>query len=425
MNKARAALLCFTLLTAIVLVAGAERANAVVKASDAIYSGNSQSKEVTSGTKISVFNQMLELSYPRNSVLIDVYDAGKLAGDQTVTITVYLPQGGSPNTKFYTLVSNIYKISVVDSAYRLVEPGQITISYNPGVSSTVADQLSIWYNPGLEQDGRWKEEGSINLGGITNASRKTVTAPFQFNGKEGYYAVFLGQRMFSEFSGGENLGVAWSHPHVLPLWAKGIVEPLPFTSPDQTVFGLVYDVNRLELTAMLVKGMGIQLPTKVEGVFGDVYEGDTPGAIDPSYFGGSYNWEAPGYHVFDQDRTPAHYVEAAARHGLVYGDPDGNFRPGDKLTRQEAAVIMARVANLKLSDDVNKVKLELEKMFSDGSDCSPWAAPAILAVVKAKIMEGEPVEGDSKLRRFDPEGYLTRAEAITLTYRLMKKLKKI
>jgi len=98
------------------------------------------------------------------------------------------------------------------------------------------------------------------------------------------------------------------------------------------------------------------------------------------------------------------------------------------LTREQAAVIIARVANLKLPTDVDKVKKDLEKIFpDDGSKISPWAAPAVLAVYKAKFMEGDKND-QGKVTAFRPNGELSklkRSEAAKITYLLLKKLKKI
>ncbi|MGQ9512510.1 S-layer homology domain-containing protein, partial [Thermodesulfitimonas sp.] len=151
-----------------------------------------------------------------------------------------------------------------------------------------------------------------------------------------------------------------------------------------------------------------------------------PADIDASYFGLGYSSVSGGVYIFDAAHLPVQYVETAARNGIITGYSDKTFRPQNKLTRQEAAVILARVANLRLMDDGEKVRAELSRIFEDADQIAPWAAASVLAAHRAKLIVGKPsANPKSKKLVFDPNGNLTRAEAITLTYRIMKKLKKI
>ena len=409
-------------------------------ASNPIVSGTSYSvSSLPTSGKITLFNKLLEFSYPKNNILVD--SNRQTATDQNVYFTVFLPEGGSPDYNKYILVSNIYQVSAAAGTY-LLEPGKLTISYDANVSPAVANQLAVWYSPSITVAGntyKWNGTNNINLGGITDSKKYTVTAPFQFSGTgTGYYAVFLAQQAFGEFN--TQSSTSWSYPCVMPLWAKGYVEPLPSGSTSGN-FGLSSNVNRLEFATMIVKGLGLTLKTKPtsesEQVFTDTFGGGTvyfyqatPENIDSSYFGSSYS-TASGYKIYDSNHMPVQYAETAARNGIVVGyrsETTGKyeFRPANSLTRQEAAVILARLSSLKLSDDGDQVKTELEALFDDASNIAPWAAPSVLAACKASLIAGKPsdVEGSTKLK-FDPAGNLTRAEAITLTYRLLKKLKKI
>lgn len=400
--------------------------------------------------KVSAFNGALQLTCSKDTVLVD--DEGAEAEDQTVSFVVYLGGGGSPDTRFYTLVSNIYKISVADSDYRLLSPGQLTLAYSSNVSNSVADQLAIWYSPADPEESAggkyiWDEDYNYNLGGLVNTGNHTVTVPFQLQGRKGYYAVFLAQRSFVEYEDSSDES-AWSYPYVMPLWAKGIVERLPVEDLDdddyKDYFGLSKDINRLEFTTMLVKGLGLTLSPAPEyekdQVFVDEFNGTKfyhaePDDIDETYFGDDYSTtyttfaSSPGgygYHIYDDDHMPVQFVETAVRHGIVNGFSDRTFKPQAPLTREQAAVILARAANLKISDDDKAVQNGLAKIFEDAGEVKPWAAPSLLAAAGAKLIEGkEGSDSKSKLRRFDPQGNLTRAEGIALTYRLLKKYKKI
>ena len=79
--------------------------------------------------------------------------------------------------------------------------------------------------------------------------------------------------------------------------------------PDDTM-------TRAEFAAIVVKGLG--LPTKEGGRFTDVLQGD--------WF---YN-----------------YVNTAQAYGIVTGVSEDEFHPGGTITREEAAVMVARAAKL-------------------------------------------------------------------------------
>lgn len=375
--------------------------------------------------KIEAFNRTFSLVYPRNTILVD---ASGNPAEKSITFSVYGNPVGAPEN--FTPAGQIFCISVPDVVY-LSQQGQLTLPYDPGISSVSADLLSVWYSPDLY----WGDgDDDINLGGLTDVRRHAVTVPFQFRGAEGYYGVFLGQKVFQEFS--RNLsGIGYSHPCVMTLWAKGIVEPMTVGNKEKNYqkgyFGLVDDddkekaVTRLEFTTMLVKGLGLPLVNVSAGtVFSDVDAGLQAADCYAACYGGN----SGQYDSSSTYYTPgvAAYVETAARNGIIAGYPDGHggveFRPGEKLNREQAAVILARVANLKVSDDVEKVQKSLMKIFKDGNGISSWAAPSVLAAYNAKLIAGVAVDKDLYFKASDS---LTRAQAITLTYRLLKKLKKI
>ncbi|MGO4183791.1 S-layer homology domain-containing protein [Paenibacillus sp. TAF43_2] len=91
--------------------------------------------------------------------------------------------------------------------------------------------------------------------------------------------------------------------------------------------------------------------------------------------------------------------------GLMIGDKQGNFRPNDRITRAEMAMIAAKWLNADL-------KGPFTNTFEDVSD-QHWAAAAIAAVSKAGVMIG--FEDGS----FGLKEYVTRAQAVTIMNRLL------
>ena len=92
-------------------------------------------------------------------------------------------------------------------------------------------------------------------------------------------------------------------------------------------------------------------------------------------------------------------VAIAANKGFVGGFEDNTFRPGEGLTRGEAASILARLE--KLEPNADKVK-----EFKDADKVPAWAAGAIGAVAEKGFMVGDP-DGS-----FHAERVLSRAEAV-------------
>lgn len=82
--------------------------------------------------------------------------------------------------------------------------------------------------------------------------------------------------------------------------------------------------------------------------------------------------------------------------GLFEGDAQGNFRPGDQITRQEMAKILVQLLKLPLETTT-------ASSFAD-VDSKAWSAAYIEAALKAGIMQGY---GNGK---FDPQAVMTREQ---------------
>jgi hypothetical protein len=96
--------------------------------------------------------------------------------------------------------------------------------------------------------------------------------------------------------------------------------------------------------------------------------------------------------------------------GIIQGDGDGKFRPLSPISRQEAAVVLAKAFRAKASDKQAYLK------FKDADTISGWATEAISALLELKAITGLPSG------HFAPASLLTRAEALTISDRLMGRL---
>lgn len=123
----------------------------------------------------------------------------------------------------------------------------------------------------------------------------------------------------------------------------------------------------------------------------------------------AFEFGTPGtVHFTDVSHTDWSYSEIAVgvNAGYVSGYPDGTFKPRNELSRQEVAVIMAKVLGLKTSSSVD--------LYTDVNSIPEWSRGAISAVKDYEVMGGYP-DG-----AFHPLQTTTRAEAIVILDRAVK-----
>lgn len=98
-------------------------------------------------------------------------------------------------------------------------------------------------------------------------------------------------------------------------------------------------------------------------------------------------------------------LEIAKGEGYITGYEDGTIRPNNRITRQEAAIIAARIANL--DDDAGSAEV-----FLDKDSIADWSKAKVGAAVKAEIIKGYPDN------TFKPNNEITRAETAVILSRM-------
>ncbi|MBY0051215.1 S-layer homology domain-containing protein [Brevibacillus agri] len=276
--------------------------------------------------------------------------------------------------------------------YNLVpsKVGTVTIKYDSSIVNAANNILTVFYNNGKE----W-----TNLGGVVNTSKKTVTVPFK---GFGYYMVMKTRETFSDV-----INHPFARDAIETLYAKGIMADAPGNG-----FGTELKITRGEFATMIVKALDLPIN---DGPYTDSRQQfpAEPTFADVRPSGDDWNYQYK-------------YIETAARAGIVRGKDTRAFFPDDSLTREEAAIMIARALNLKLGTP-EAASIALGKMFTDAQLTGYYAAPSVLVVAKAKIMNGEPNDPNAKkpTYRFNPKGDLTRAEMAVITIRIMTQLKKL
>jgi len=104
------------------------------------------------------------------------------------------------------------------------------------------------------------------------------------------------------------------------------------------------------------------------------------------------------------------YVNSAAQSGIIKGNSEGAFMPHSKITRQDMAVILCRALEKK---NINLIAGEV--VFSDESEISEYAKPAVVKLASSGILKGM---SDGS---FAPIGVLTRAQAAKAIDEALKK----
>ena len=100
------------------------------------------------------------------------------------------------------------------------------------------------------------------------------------------------------------------------------------------------------------------------------------------------------------DTTDATTLNIAAL-GIVNGYPDGAFRPGDRIIRQDAAIMLSRLAKTMGADTSGPAKA-----YTDRAQISPYAVPGVDFVSGLGIMKGN-ADGS-----FSPHADITREQAV-------------
>lgn len=100
-------------------------------------------------------------------------------------------------------------------------------------------------------------------------------------------------------------------------------------------------------------------------------------------------------------------LEIAVKAGYVAANPMAHFKADEQVTRQEAAVIIAKKMDFVLSDQGNEAE-----RYEDWQEIPAWSLGSVNALLRYGIMEGYPDN------HFRCQGYVTRAEVLSLLDRL-------
>jgi len=262
--------------------------------------------------------------------------------------------------------------------------GTLKLGFNKSVVDAAGTTVTVFR---FTEKAKWE-----NVGGVVDTKSNTISVPFD---DFGYYVVMKQSRGFDDIT-----KHPWARDILNALYAKGImvnVQPNAFGADDLTTRG--------EFATLLVKGLNLPLnyDKNVQTFFDVVPDAKT-------------------------DTWDFEHIETASRAGIITGMSEGNFGVLEPITREEAALMVARALKLKMAANDAKLKAAIDKQFLDSGTISYYARPAVDAVVKAKVMAGQAVTlpGAKKPSyNFNPKASMTRAEAGKIAVELFKKSSKL
>lgn len=175
----------------------------------------------------------------------------------------------------------------------------------------------------------------------------------------------------------------WAEEAVNDLSSRMVYqdEGIDTFSPDQ-------EISRAEFAALMVRGLGIRPETEA----------------------------APFSDVSPSDRYSS-AINSAFSYKLISGFEDGTFRPKNKITREEAMVVVSKmmvITNLKAKLPVGDADSILQP-YTDAEEISNWARNSIADSILAGIVSGR---SSSEIA---PQTYVTRAEVASIVQRLLQK----
>ncbi|UVI27724.1 outer membrane protein assembly factor BamB family protein [Paenibacillus spongiae] len=114
----------------------------------------------------------------------------------------------------------------------------------------------------------------------------------------------------------------------------------------------------------------------------------------------------------DKDKIGAWAVKAvrqSVKLGIIHGYEDGTFRPNANITHAEMIAMILRASDLSM-DNVTRTG------FSDDADIPKWAKPAVFKAEEVGIVNA----GDFPDGKFAPQAMSTRAEAASAIVRMLE-----
>lgn len=289
-----------------------------------------------------------------NNLFVAEFVAASDATDLRAVITDYMTANGISQAELESINNDVYEEKVFDELFRARAQyktlSTIMAAYNAQVALQKAAAGQITQDQG---SGSASSAGRGDRGGVSGSFTPVVDVTASFSDMAGH----------------------WSKPYVDEMYKRGVVNGFSDGS-----FKPNNNVTRAEFAKMIAQILGL-----------NVYGGSTFTDVAPdSWYNG--------------------YVAAVEKAGIVTGT-DGKFMPNSYITRQDAAVMLARVLTYK-GHVINKQSYG----FKDEASISAYAKDSVNAMAKLGLITG--YDGG-----FAPKDNTTRGQAAALLMRVADYIK--
>ncbi len=288
--------------------------------------------------------------------LVLTIPAGAFAKSVTITATALTPSTAPPSPAGYTAAA-VWSFDT--GGVEPVKPVSATFAFNPSLLGGLSpSRLGVYTYDPTSQEWTW-------VGGTVDAATDTITVTLPHLST---FGLLVNTTVFSDLT-----GYSWARPSIDLLLGAGIVTGVSASSFDPSG-----SVTRAQFATMLVRAEGLT----------PVASGTTP--------------------FTDVSSTSAYapYIAAAYQAGLVLGVTATTFQPNAPITRQQMALILARV----LGSSATAGTLS---QFKDAQAIASWAKSGVETVVASGLMAGFP-NGT-----FQPTATSTRAQAAVVLARYL------
>ncbi|HHV99777.1 MAG TPA: S-layer homology domain-containing protein, partial [Clostridiaceae bacterium] len=172
---------------------------------------------------------------------------------------------------------------------------------------------------------------------------------------------------------------AWAKKEIEVMASKGIIN-----GTSATTFNPSADITRADFIVLLARALG--LDAEIDDNFSDV----------------------------NPDAYYAKQVGIARKLGIAKGSGNNEFRPNDKIERQEMMTLIDRALKVAGKGLAAGIDADLEG-FADKDMIASYATDSVAALVKSGIIKGDGTN-------INPLGNTTRAEAAVVIYRIYNML---
>jgi len=321
--------------------------------------GNQKLGSIT--IKVSVIGTEGSEIYPMNRVTID--ENAKYG--KTVLQALYqtgLDFKTKNDDSYISEISGIKEELTSTAGWKYKVNGKV-----PGVSAKNCNIQNedevIWF---------WAENAEPDSSSQMEQTEEKITVPVMLQKQE--QSISTSVYSFSDVS---EEHFAWAKKEIDYLASKGLIQGI-----ETGKFEPERELTREEAVKILVLAIGEKSETLAEVKFKDQHEVSS--------------WAAQ-------------YISIAKKISIIKGCEGNNFKPKEKITRQELVTMIVRALSYK------KLKLETKTkvQFSDWNMVSEWAKESISQAVNAGIVKGK------RNGQFAGGDVCTRAEAAVMIYRMI------